>query len=85
MLKARPPEEAAVGAAGTSLLAAPKRKADGTVGAEGSFSVDKDPNVAPPGGVVDARLPNSDPVVVAEVVVFVDAVSCDEVTLLSFS
>lgn len=101
LLKEKPPEVAGASAASASLLAAPKRKLDGAegaaasffssgfpklnVGAAGSFSVDKDPKVEPPCGVVVAKLgspslPKTDPavvVVVVVVLVFVDVVSFD--------
>lgn len=106
LLKENPPE--AAGAASASLLAAPKRKADGAeeavasffssgfpkvkVGAAGSLSACKDPNVEPPCGVVAAKLrspnlPNTDPVVVVVVVVeeLVDVVSFDDAALSLFS
>lgn len=103
LLKEKAPEVA--GAASASLLAAPKRKLDGAeeaatsffssgfpkvnVGAAGSFSVDKDPKVEPPCGVVVAKLgspslANTDPAVVVAMVVvlvFVDVVSFDDATL----
>lgn len=84
-----PEVAAAGSAASASLLAAPKRKADGAeeaaasffssgfpkenVGAAGSLSVCKVPKVEPPCGVVVAKLPNTDPVVVVDVVSFDDA------------
>lgn len=96
MLKEKPPEVSGAGAASAFLLAAPKRKADGAkeaaasffssgfpkanVGATGSLSVCKDPNVDPPCGVVADTLPNTDPVVVVAVVV-----SFDDVVLSLFS
>lgn len=109
MLKEKPPEVAGAGAASASLLAAPKRKADGAeeaatsfissgfpkvnVGAAGSLSACKDPNVEPPCGVVVAKLgspnlPNTDPaVVVVDVVelVVVDVVSFNNAALSLFS
>lgn len=85
MLKEKPPETAA----SVSLLAAPKRKADVAeeaaasffssgfpkvnVGAAGALSFCKVPNVEPPCGVVAAKLPNTDPAVVVDVVSFDDA------------
>lgn len=107
--KEKPPEAAGTGAASASLLAAPKRKADGAegaaasffssgfpkvnVGAAGSLSACKDPNVEPTCGVAVAKLRSpslakTDPAVVAVVVielVFVDVVSFDEATLSLFS
>lgn len=103
--KEKPPEVVDTGAASVSLLAAPNRKADGAeeaaasffssgfpkvnVGAAGSLSACKDPNIEPPCGVVVAEvgspsLPNTDPLVVVVVVVelvFIDVVSFDDVTL----
>lgn len=109
MLKEKPPEAAGAGASPASFLAAPKRKADGAegaaaslfssgfpkvnVGAAGSLSAGKDPNVEPASGVVVAKLrspslPNTDPAVVVAVVVvveFVDVVSFDDAALSLFS
>ncbi len=108
LLKEKPPV-AGAGAASASLLAAPKRKADGAeeaaasffssgfpkvnVGAAGSLSACKDPNVEPPCGVVVAKLgspnlPNTDPLVVVVVVVelvFAVVVSFDDDALSLFS
>lgn len=107
LLKEKPPVVAT--AASASLLAAPKRKLDGAadaaasffssgfpkvnVGAAGSFSVDKDPKVELPCGVVVVKvgspnLENTDPaelVLVVVVLVFVDVVSSDDATLSSLS
>lgn len=109
LVKEKPPEVVGAGAASASLLPAPKTKADGAeeaaasffssgfpkvnVGAAGSLSACKDPNVEPPCGVVVAKLgspnlPNTDPVVVVAVVVemvFVDVVSFDDAALSFFS
>lgn len=104
LLKEKPPV-AGAGTASASLLAAPKRKADGAeeaaasffssgfpkvnVGAAGSLSACKDPNVEPPCGVVVTKLgspnlPNTDPAVVVELV-FVVVVSFDDDALSLFS
>lgn len=107
--KEKPPEVTVVGAASPSLQAAPKRKADGAeevvasffpsgfpkvnVGAAGSLSASKDPNVEPPCGVVVAKLgspnlPNTDPVVLVVVgveLVFIDMLFFDDATLSLFS
>lgn len=99
LLKEKPPEAAGAGAASVSLLAAPKRKAASffssgfpkeNVGAAGSLSACKDPNVEPPCGVVVVGLPNlanTVPVVAVVVIelVFVDVVSFDDATLSVFS
>ena len=100
LLKEKPPELAGAGVASASLLAASKRKADRpapsffssgfpkvNVGAAGSLSVGKEPNVEPPCGVVVAKLrspslPKTDPAVV---VLVADVVSFDDAALSLFS
>lgn len=108
LLKEKPLEGAGAGVASASLLAGPKRNEDGAgeaarsffssgfpkekVGAAGSLSVCKDPNVAPPCGVVVAivgfpSLPNTDPAVAVVVVVallFAEVVSSDDAALSLF-